>query len=35
VLTLHGHAEPLAKALRRHGIHADPLAPDAQMELFP
>jgi putative mRNA 3-end processing factor len=35
VLTLHGHAEPLARALRREGLHADPLAPDAQMELFP
>jgi putative mRNA 3-end processing factor len=35
VLTLHGHAEPLARALRREGIQADPLAPDVQMELFP
>lgn len=35
VLTLHGHAEPLARELRREGIAAEPLAPDVQMELFP
>jgi len=34
VYTLHGHAEPLAKALRREGIRADPLAAELQLELL-
>jgi len=34
VYTLHGHAEPLARALRRQGIRADPLAAEAQLELL-
>jgi putative mRNA 3-end processing factor len=34
VYTLHGHAEPLARALRREGIRADPVAPQVQLELL-
>jgi len=34
VYTLHGHAEPLAQALRRQGIRAEPLLPEAQLELL-
>jgi len=34
VYTLHGHAEPLAKALRREGIRADPMAAELQLELL-
>jgi putative mRNA 3-end processing factor len=34
VFTLHGHAEPLAKALRREGIRADALEETVQMELL-
>jgi len=34
VFTLHGHAAPLAKELRREGIRADPLEESAQMELW-
>ena len=34
VFTLHGHADPLAKALRREGIRADPLEETAQLELL-
>jgi putative mRNA 3-end processing factor len=34
VLTLHGHAEPLARALRREGLRADPLEATAQLELL-
>lgn len=34
VYTLHGHAEPLAKALRREGIRADPMTSELQLELL-
>ena len=34
VLTLHGHAEPLARALRHEGLRADPLEATAQLELL-
>jgi hypothetical protein len=34
IFTLHGHAGPFAKELRREGIRADPLEESAQMELW-
>ena len=34
VYTLHGHAEPLAQAMRRQGLRADPLVAEAQLELL-
>ncbi len=34
VFTLHGHAEPLARELRREGLGAEPLRESAQMELW-
>jgi putative mRNA 3-end processing factor len=34
VLTVHGHAEGLAAALRREGIRAEPLREQAQLELL-
>jgi putative mRNA 3-end processing factor len=34
VFTVHGHAEPLAAALRKEGIRAEPLKEEAQLELL-
>jgi len=34
VFTVHGHAGPLAAALRREGIRAEPLKEQAQLELL-
>jgi len=34
VFTVHGHAEPLAAALRKEGIRAEPLKAQAQLELL-
>jgi putative mRNA 3-end processing factor len=34
VFTMHGHADALARELRREGLRADPLEESAQMELF-
>jgi putative mRNA 3-end processing factor len=34
IFTLHGHAGPFAKELRREGIRADPLEESAQLELW-
>ena len=34
VFTVHGHAEPLAAALRREGIRAEPLRETTQLELL-
>jgi len=34
VFTMHGHADALARELRREGLRADPLEESAQMELW-
>ncbi len=34
VFTVHGHADALARALRKEGIRAEPLRPSAQLELL-